>query len=185
MTYAASEQVLTKGPIVVALATIVYIYLLFPSLVIVPISFGNRVELVFPPAHYSLDLYRDYFGSPDWLIVTYRSATYAVLASVLAMAVGVPGAYALARAELPGKQLLVLLVLSPMLVPIIVISFGLYLYYLRISLTGTIFRLVLAHAMYATPFMILTTSAGIENLDERLEIAAVGRNPMTRVFARC
>ncbi|MHB0773846.1 ABC transporter permease [Bradyrhizobium sp. 1.29L] len=157
----------------VALATILYIYLLFPSLIIVPISFGNKVELVFPPTHYSVDLYREYFGSPDWLVVTYRSAAYALLASALAMLVGVPGAYALARTNFPGKRLLVLLILSPMLVPVVVISLGLYFYYLRISLTNTIVGLVLAHAMYVTPFVILTISAGIENLDERLEKVAV------------
>ncbi|MGL3210593.1 ABC transporter permease [Bradyrhizobium sp. BR 1433] len=173
MTSTASGQAFTKGRIVVALATILYIYLLFPSLIIVPISFGNRIELVFPPAHYSLDLYRDYFGSPEWLIVTYRSASYALLASSLAMAVGVPGAYALARSHFLGKRLLGLLILSPMLVPTVVISLGLYLYYLRTSLTGTITGLVLAHAMYVMPFVILTISAGIENLDERLEKAAV------------
>ncbi|MCK1396990.1 ABC transporter permease [Bradyrhizobium sp. 4] len=169
----APRQTFTKGRIVVGLATILYIYLLFPSLIIVPISFGNRVELVFPPTYYSLDLYRAYFGSTAWLTVTYRSATYALLASALAMAVGVPGAYALARANFPGKRLLVLLILSPMLVPIVVISLGLYMYYLRISLTGTVTGLVLAHAMYVTPFVILTISAGIENLDERLEKVAI------------
>lgn len=173
MTTAASEQAFAKGRIVVALATVLYIYLLFPSLIIVPISFGNRVELVFPPAHYSLDLYRDYFGSRDWLTVTYRSASYALLAMSLAMAAGVPGAYALTRTKFRGKRLLVLLILSPMLVPVVVISLGLYFYYLRLSLTGTVSGLVLAHAMYATPFVILTVSAGIENLDERLEKVAV------------
>lgn len=171
--FPAGERTFSKGRIVVALATVLYLYLLLPSLIIVPISFGNRIELVFPPAHYSLDLYRDYFGSPEWLVVTYRSGLYALLASALAMAVGVPGAYALVRSQFPGKRLLVLLILSPMMVPIVIISLGLYLYYLRVFLTGTVTGLVLAHAMYATPFVVLTMSAGIENLDERLEKVAV------------
>lgn len=168
-----SESSVSKGWIVVGLATFVYIFLLFPSLVIVPVSFGNRTEIVFPPNSYSLDLYRQYFGSSDWLTVTGRSAVYALMAATLAMAVGVPGAYALTRTNFPGKRLLVMLVLSPMLVPVVVISLGLYLYYLRISLTGTVIGVVLAHAMYATPYVILTVSAGIENLDDRLEKVAV------------
>jgi putative spermidine/putrescine transport system permease protein len=67
----------------------------------------------------------------------------------------------------------VTLLLSPILVPIVVISLGLYLYYSRISLSGTLAGLVLAHAMYVTPFVLVTLAAGIRQLDERLEMAAV------------
>jgi len=56
------DRSFSRGWIVVGLATLMYLYLLFPSFIIVPISFGNRVELAFPPQHYSLDLYRDYFN---------------------------------------------------------------------------------------------------------------------------
>lgn len=163
----------SRGWIVVGLATLMYLFLIFPSFIIVPISFGNRVELAFPPQHYSLDLYRDYFGSAEWLTVTGRSALYATLASSLAMLVGLPGGYALTRTTFPGKRLLVMLVLSPMMVPVVVISLGLYLYYLKLSLTGTVVGVVIAHAMYVTPFIVLTISAGVENLDERLEKVAV------------
>jgi putative spermidine/putrescine transport system permease protein len=172
MTAPGSKNAFARGALVVALATFVYVYLIFPSLIIVPISFGNRVELVFPPTHYSLDLYRDYFGSADWLTVTWRSGRNAVLAALLALLAGVPGAYALARTRFPGRQLLVTLILSPILIPIVVISLGLYLYYLKIALTGTVTGIVLAHAMYVTPFVIITMAAGINQLDERLETAA-------------
>jgi putative spermidine/putrescine transport system permease protein len=167
------DNIFSRGWIVVGLATLMYLYLLFPSFIIVPISFGNRVELAFPPQHYSLDLYRDYFGSADWVTVTGRSALYAALAATLAMLAGIPGGYALTRTTFPGKRLLVMLVLSPMMVPVVVISLGLYLYYLKLSLTGTVIGIVLAHAMYVTPFIILTISAGVENIDERLEKVAV------------
>jgi putative spermidine/putrescine transport system permease protein len=162
-----------QGQLVILLAACGYIFLILPSLIIVPVSFGNRVELVFPPSHYSLDLYRDYFGARDWIEVTLRSARTAFLAAILALAVGVPGAYALARTSFPGKRLLVTLLLSPILVPIVVISLGLYLYYSRISLSGTLTGLVLAHAMYVTPFVLVTVAAGLKQLDERLEMAAI------------
>jgi putative spermidine/putrescine transport system permease protein len=169
---AAETTALTRSRLVVGLAIFAYLFLIFPSLIIVPISFGNRVELIFPPTQYTLDLYRDYFGSPDWLEVTYRSARNAVLAAALALAVGVPGACALARTDFFGKRILVVFLLSPIMVPIVVISLGLYLYYSYIALTGTLIGLILAHAVYVTPFVIITVSAGIQQLDERLETAA-------------
>jgi putative spermidine/putrescine transport system permease protein len=160
------------GRWVVATASLVYLFLVFPSLIIVPVSFGNRVELVFPPGTYTLDLYRDYFGSRDWIEVTARSLEVALMSAALALAAGIPGAYALARLDFPGKRILVTFLLSPILVPIVVISLGLYLYYSRLSLTGTLAGLVLAHAMYVTPFVLVAIAAGIEQLDERLETAA-------------
>lgn len=169
---AAQTDALRGGRITVGLAVFAYLFLIFPSVIIVPISFGNRVELIFPPTQYTLDLYRDYFGSREWLEVTYRSARNGLLAAMLAIAVGVPGAYALARTDFPGKRILTILLLSPIMVPIVVISLGLYLYYSHIALTGTLIGLVLAHGIYVTPFVIITVSAGIQQLDERLEIAA-------------
>lgn len=168
-----TQRSVSRGWIVVGLATIMYLYLLFPTFIIVPMSFGNRVELVFPPPSLSLDLYRDYFGGDDWLQSTGRSALYAVLASTLAMFLAVPAGYSLTRTSFRGKRLLVMLLLSPMMVPVVVISLGLYLYFLKLALVGTAIAVVLAHAMYVTPFIILTVSAGVENLDERLEKAAI------------
>lgn len=171
-----------KG-LVVALATISYIFLVFPSLIIVPISFGTRGELVFPPQTYSLDLYRDYFYSADWLEVTYHSLWTAIAVACLALLVGLPGAYALARTDFFGKRLLVTFLLSPILIPTVVVSLGLYLYYSKISMNGTFLGLVLAHAMYVSPFVIITISAGIDQLDERLErVATIMGASRLRVF---
>lgn len=163
---------LRAGRITVMLASLAYIFLVFPSLIIIPVSFGNRVELVFPPSTYSLDLYRDYFGARDWVEVTLRSIKVGLLSASLALLAGVPGAYALTRVDFPGKRLLVAFLLSPVLIPIVVISLGLYLYYSRLSLTGTLAGLVIAHAMYVTPFVLITVAAGMAQLDERLEMAA-------------
>ncbi|WP_456785597.1 ABC transporter permease [Bradyrhizobium sp. USDA 4516] len=171
--HATVKWSLEKGRIVTAIAALLYVFLLFPSLIIVPMSFGNRVELVFPPDTYSLDLYRAYFGSMSWLTVTYRSAIYALFATLLAMTIGVPGAYALARTNFRGKRLLVVFILSPMMVPSVVIALGLYVYYLRVSLNNTVIGVVFAFTMIVTPYVVLTVSAGIETLDERLEKMAI------------
>jgi putative spermidine/putrescine transport system permease protein len=173
MTGAASEHTCARGRLVVAVATIVYIYLVVPTILIVPISFGNRTELLFPPATYTLDLYRDFFESSSWLEATWRSARNAIAVAFLSLLLGVPGAYALARIDFPGKRLLVSLLLSPILVPVVVIALGLYFYYAALGLVGTLTGLILAHTMYVMPFVVISISAGLAQLDEQLETAAV------------
>ncbi|RQT14953.1 ABC transporter permease [Burkholderia contaminans] len=173
MTTRSPSRSFSRGWIVVGLATVIYLYLLFPTLIVVPMSFGSGAELAFPPRHLSLDLYRSYFSGAEWLQTTGRSALYAVAASLLGLLVAAPAGYSLVRTSFPGKRLLVMLVLSPMTVPIVVIGLGVYLYYLKLSLIGTATGVILAHAMYVAPFIVLTISAGVENLDERLEKVAV------------
>src|SRR5215472_15247402 len=158
MNEQAFEHALGRGGIVIAVATVVYVYLVVPTLLIVPISFGNRTELLFPPAAFTLDLYRDFFASGSWLEATWRSARNGIAVSFLALLLGVPGAYALARIEFPGRHLLVSLLLSPILVPVVVIALGLYFYYAAVGLVGSLAGLILAHTMYVMPFVIINVS---------------------------
>lgn len=160
------------GIFVVTISTIIYVYLIFPTLMIIPISFGSKSALAFPPTEYSLDLYRSYLSSPAWLEVTYRSIYTASFSAILALFLGVPGAYALSRTEFWGKQVLIAFLLSPIFTPTVVIALGMYLYFLRIGLSGTVAGIVIAHVAYVMPFVILTVSSGINQLDERLETSA-------------
>lgn len=166
-------------------AGIVYLFLLAPSVVIIPVSFGNPTEYVFPPKTLSFELYRQYLFTSDWVDVTIRSLKVALLSTIIAMLVAVPGSYALARTNFPGKKTLTTLLLSPILVPIVVIALGLYLYLSTIRVSGTLFAIVLAHTMYVVPFVIITVSAGIKQLDENLEkVATIMGASRTRVLFR-
>lgn len=161
-----------NGAVVPIIAGFVYFFLLAPSVIIVPVSFSGSTEYVFPPKTLSLDLYNQYLFTSNWVEVTLRSLKIALMATALAMVIGVPGAYALARTDFPGKRALATLLLSPILVPIVVIALGLYLYLSSLRITGTLTGVVLAHTIYVVPFIIITMGAGIRQLDENLERVA-------------
>jgi putative spermidine/putrescine transport system permease protein len=94
------------------------------------------------------------------------------LTTALSLAVGVPAAYALARGRFPGKRLLALFLLSPIMVPGVVIALALYIYFARIGLRDGDVRLVLGHIVATLPFVIVTASAGLRQVDPALETAA-------------
>jgi putative spermidine/putrescine transport system permease protein len=94
------------------------------------------------------------------------------LTTALPLAVGVPAAYALARGRFPGKRLLALFLLSPIMVPGVVIALALYIYFARIGLRDGDVRLVLGHIVATLPFVIVTASAGLRQVDPALETAA-------------
>jgi len=154
------------------LASAVYVFLVLPSVLVVPMSFADKDELTFPPATYSLFLYRRFFESTVWTEALTESLIVASVTALCAVALGVPAAYALVRGRFPGRRLLGLLLVSPILIPAIVIALGIYLYFARLGLTGTTLGLILAHTTLAVPFVIVTCGAGIRQVDVNAELAA-------------
>jgi putative spermidine/putrescine transport system permease protein len=110
-----------------------------------------------------------FFGVGDVLIVTLQVSLSVVLISAL---VGVPAAYTLARRQFPFKRVVMLIFLLPVMVP--PIAYGiplatvLYKYHLANSLTGVI----LVNLVPAVPFVILTMTPFIEQIDPKVEAAA-------------
>lgn len=166
------------------IAFAVYAFILVPTLIVIPISCGGSGELTFPPRVWSLELYEQLFTSSSWMGTILQSLKVAGLTMVISVLIGVPASYGLVRFEFPGKRLVMLLLMSPILVPVIVISLGLYLYFSRLHLVGTTAGLVVSHVAYVTPFMMMTVMAGVKKLDPALEFATtiVGANRRTVFF---
>jgi putative spermidine/putrescine transport system permease protein len=163
------------------IAFAVYLFILVPTLIVIPISFGGSGELSFPPRVWTFELYQQLFTSSSWVGTIVQSLRVAAITTVVAALIGVPASYGLVRFEFPGKRLVMLLLMSPILVPVIVVSLGLYLYFSRLHLVGTTVGLVLSHVAYVTPFMMMTVMAGVKKLDPALEFATtiMGAKRMT------
>jgi putative spermidine/putrescine transport system permease protein len=163
------------------IAFAIYAFILVPTLIVIPISFGGSGELTFPPRVWSIELYEQLFGSSAWVGPIFQSIKVAGLTMVVSVLIGVPASYGLVRFDFPGKRLVMLLLMSPILVPVIVISLGLYLYLSRLHLVGTTAGLVASHVAYVTPFMMMTVMAGVKKLDPALEFATtiMGANRRT------
>ncbi|MCC7046820.1 MAG: ABC transporter permease [Alphaproteobacteria bacterium] len=164
-----------------AFAACVYFFLLMPSLIVVPMSFGDKREIMFPPGNFTLNLYREYFFASTWMATTMQSLKIAILSAAISLVAGFFAAYALVRYEFPGKRLLNLALLSPALVPVIIVALGTYLYFSTIGITGTTAALVVAHSVHTVPFVIVTLMAGLRHVDPNLERAAelMGASRMT------
>jgi len=150
-----------------------YVFLLVPSLIIIPISFGNPGQIEFPPRQFSLALYRQFFGDPSWWGSLLQSLLVATLTTGLTLCLAVLAAYALARSRLPGRKIIRSVFMMPMLVPVVVLGLGLYLQFSSLGLLDTTPGLILAHVMLATPFVIVAVTSGLDHADEGLEKVAL------------
>jgi putative spermidine/putrescine transport system permease protein len=114
----------------------------------------------------------------------WTSFAIAVQATLIATLVGTVTAFGIVRGRFPGKSLVNALVLSPAIVPIVLVAIGTYFAYGRAGLAGTPLGMVLAHSALAVPLVVVTVAATIETMDPRLDLAAasLGAGPVQTFF---
>jgi putative spermidine/putrescine transport system permease protein len=139
---------------------------------VVTSSFATRWLGTWLPAGWTTRWYAaawSEFQLDEVLIVTFQVAFLVVALSGL---LGVPAAYALARRDFPGKRLVMLLFLLPLLVPPITFGIPLATVLYRAGLAGSMSGVVIANLVPTVPFVILVMIPFIEQIDPRIEAAA-------------
>jgi putative spermidine/putrescine transport system permease protein len=155
-------------------ALVVFFILNFMAMVaaVVINSFGTRWFNSWLPAGFTTRWYEsawNEFQLHDVLIVTFEVVGAVVLLSGL---LGIPAAYALARRNFPGKQLVVLLFLLPLLIPPITFGIPLATVLYQAGLGGNMSGVILANLVPSVPFVVLVMIPFIEQIDPRIEAAA-------------
>jgi putative spermidine/putrescine transport system permease protein len=135
-------------------------------------SFATRWLGTWLPAGWTTRWYGsawDEFQLGDVLTTTFEAVALVVLISG---ALGVPAAYALARREFPGKRLVTLLFLLPLLIPPITYGIPMATVLYRAGLAGSMTGVVLANLVPTVPFVVLVMIPFVEQIDPRIESAA-------------
>ena len=158
---------------VLTLVLAVLLFLVAPILVVVPLSVSREPFFTLPVKEYSLRWYADFFGNPRWLAALWNSVVVASFATVLATVLGTSCALGLARPEFPFRRAAMAVVLSPMIVPVVIVAVGSYLVFGRLGLVNTRLGLVLAHTALALPFVAITVGATLSTYDTNQTRAAL------------
>ncbi len=184
---------LTKGRwwrgLLAAVCALVFVFLIAPILVIIPLSFNADPFFTYPITQYSLRWYGEIFGDGPQAILWQRSLvnslTIGIASTVLATILGTAAALGMSTARLPMASLLVGLMISPIIIPIIIAAIGMYYFYSQIGLVATYPGLILAHTALGTPFVFITVSATLAGFDRNLVRAGavLGASP-GRVFRK-
>lgn len=169
----SSGSLWRPGPALSLIVGLVLLYLVLPIVVVVPLSFSSGLYLSFPPPGLSLRWYARFFADPAWTASLWLSVWVGLAVMVLSVLLGTPAAFALVRGRLRGVRLINGFILTPVIVPGIIVAVGIYFFYARIGLVGTPIGLILAHTCLAVPFVVINVSATLYGFDTRLEHAAM------------
>jgi len=202
------------------LCTAIFIFLIAPILVVIPLSFNaepyftfTQKMLTFDPSGYSMRWYDELLtvgmqapeGPRDgaWWAQSWEQATWVKAAknsviigfwaTILATTLGTLAALGLSRPEMPYRRAIMAILISPMIVPIIIIATGLFFFYSNPCgilgfecgrLTATYLGVIMAHATLGIPFVIITVTATLSGFDQSLirAAASLGANPRVTFF---
>ena len=150
---------------------LVLFFLSIPALLMISLSFAKS-GLNWPPSGFTLQYYQSMIASPLWMQAATRSLFVSFGAATLAMLVGTPAAFLLVRSQVRGKSLILAFVLSPIIIPRMIIAVGLFYFFARVGLVGTSVGLAIGHTVVAVPYVVMTMMAVLRNYDTRLDLAA-------------
>ena len=187
------------------------LFLIMPILIIVPLSFNAEPYFTFtdgmlsfdpdafsfrwytdimkngmvePNAALSWDWFRDSWNNGQWMHSIKNSFFIAIAATFVATTLGTIAALGLSQSNLPYRNVIMGILISPMIVPIIISSAAFFFFFSSVGLSQTYMGIILAHAVLGTPFVVITVTATLIGFDQSLirAGASLGARPNTVFF---
>lgn len=178
---------MSSGPsrLLLAFVGLIVVFLEAPTIIVIVMSLSPGRSLQFPPPGISFRWYERFLGSSIWTDAAWTSLQVSLASTPIATILGTLVGLGLTRSRLRAKNLATGLVLSPLVVPVVIIAVGMFVVYSRWGIRGSLVGLVLAHATMAIPFVVVNVSASLRQVDRNLELAAqnLGATPL-RTFWR-
>ena len=162
-----------NGPLALAFHTLVVAFMLAPLVVVCLVAFTPSDTLQVPWGAYSLRWFRAVFEHSDLVQSFWNSLGVAVLAATGSVLLAAPAALAIARHDFPGRQALNGLLMSPLIVPHLVLGVALLRLFALLDVRGSALWLTLAHGVIVTPYALRLMVAALTGMDRSIEQAAL------------
>ncbi|MER8760419.1 ABC transporter permease subunit [Mesorhizobium sp. M0976] len=170
--YQAGDDSRLSNIVGTVFVSLVMVYLHFPGLIVIVMSFSPGTFLEFPPSGLSLQWYRSFFGDPSWNGAAWTSIQIGLAVTILSTIVGTLAAYGLDRTHPRLRGFLTMTILTPVTIPVIVVGIAAYLGLVNLGLIGSTTGVILAQSIGAIGIVVVIVSASLANFDRTLENAA-------------
>mgnify|MGYP000882198913 FL=1 len=169
----------------------VFLFLVLPILILVPLSFNagsfftfTQEMLSLNPDAFSLRWYDAFFNDPKWMMAIKNSFYIAIVSSFVAVILGTIASIGLNSEKMPFRSFLMVVLISPMIIPLIILAAGMYFFYSYIGLSGSYTGLIIAHAILGVPFVVINVLSALNAYDLNLSKAStsLGANKVYTFF---
>ena len=162
-----------RGILGAVFLVMMYFFLLVPIIVVIVMSFNSALYLSFPPEGLSLRWFQRYFSDPIYLDSSWKSLLVGAGAVVSATVFGTMAAYALQRYRPPFYGFINAIILSPALLPGVVMGLALLYTLTDIGLGRSMLSVILGHTLFVSPFVVVIVSSALQGCDRQLEEVAM------------
>jgi len=162
-----------RAPLLTAYATIVFAFIYLPIVVLIAYSFNRDGVGGFPPRHFTFHWYQQLFADGAIWQAVLNSLIVASASVVLALTLGLLAAFALDRANFPGKALFRRLVLLPLILPGIITGLSLLMLFRAAGVKLSLLTIVLGHGTALISVATTEVFAGLQKLDRAQEEASL------------
>jgi putative spermidine/putrescine transport system permease protein len=153
--------------------TLFVTFMLAPILVVCIVAFTPDGYLSFPTKGLSLRWFKTIARYPEFITAFWTSVWLGALSSTIALGLSVPAALAIARHEFMGREALTAFLMSPLMIPHVVLGIAFLRFFTQIGLGNTFLGLLLAHIAVVLPFALRLTLASAVGMDRAIEQAAI------------
>lgn len=150
-----------------------FVFMLAPILVVVAVAFSSAGYVAFPIEGFSMRWFLRVWNYTPFLESFVVTLKVAFVSTILAAVLGVPAALALARSNGPGANAVMVLLLSPLSMPLIILGFALLFYLSALGFGVSFVSLVIAHTVAGIPYIVRTVAATYRSLSPGVEEAAL------------
>jgi putative spermidine/putrescine transport system permease protein len=156
-----------------------FVFMVLPIALVLWLSFFKNEILSLPPEGYSLRWYSEMLGQRQFISGFWTSLKVALLATACGLLVTIPASFALTRAQFRGREAVLQLLMSPLIVPAIVIGASLYMSFVEVEiltglpLVGSVWGLAVGHILITIPWSVRLVTANLVGIDRSVEEAAL------------
>jgi len=151
---------------------LVVVFLYAPIVILLIFSFNNSQVPTFPLSGFTLHWYRAFAANSDLRGALQTSAIIAALSSIGAVVLGMLASIALVRRSFRGKAPVSALLLSPLVIPYVVLGISLLLLFHTIGIPRSLLTVIIGHIVISLPYAILVLMPRLQQIDSSLEEAA-------------
>jgi spermidine/putrescine transport system permease protein len=151
---------------------LVIVFLYAPIAILLVFSFNKSVVPSFPLSGFTLRWYREFVHNASMRSALEASAIVAALSSVVAVSLGILASVALARRGFLGKSLVTALLLSPLVIPFVVLGIAMLLLFHVLGVSPSLLTVGAGHTVISLPYTILVLLPRLEQIDASLAEAA-------------
>jgi putative spermidine/putrescine transport system permease protein len=167
-------------PLLWGWTALVLLFLVAPIVAIMPIAFSAGTFLSYPLPGFSLRWFAVVFETYPWLFSLRNSVIVGLFTVVFAVPLGTLAAFGLHSHSFPGRDVIRAMLLSPMVMPVVIVGLAATFALSRVGLQGTFVGMIAAHTALALPFVIIPVSATLKGLDPNFAraSASLGASPL-------